>query len=96
MANIEFDIDRVAELSLLVLDDEERVQLTRQLPSIVAYVSKLQEVDTSNIEPKAYLTENQNMFRSDEVDMDNDERRRVIDNFPKKTGDVLEVPAVFE
>lgn len=96
MANIEFDIDRVAELSLLELTDEERAQLEEQLPSIVAYVSKLQEVDTTNIEPKAYLTEEENVFRADEVQMDDDERERVIDNFPKKTGDALEVPGVFE
>ena len=96
MANIEFDIDKVAKLSNLELSDEERAELSEQLPSIMAYVSKLHEVDTSGADPSAYLTKEKNVFREDEVIMDEDERARVIDNFPKKTGDALEVPAVFE
>lgn len=96
MANIEFDIDRVAKLSNLELTDEERAQLTDQLPSIVAYVSKLHEIKTSPEDAKAYLTDQKNVFRTDEVHMDTKERERVIANFPKKTGNALEVPGVFE
>lgn len=96
MAKIEFDIDHLAELSKLELSEEDRALLSEQLPSILEYVSKLQEVDTSKIMAKDYLSDEKNVFRADEVIMDDDERQRVIDAFPKKTGDALEVPAVFE
>ncbi len=96
MSNIEFNLDRVAELSMLSLTDEEKKQLEVQLPSIVAYVSRLHEVDTSNVEAKPYLQQEKNVFRDDEVKEDDSEKERVRDNFPKKTGDALEVPAVFE
>ncbi|MBU1126328.1 MAG: Asp-tRNA(Asn)/Glu-tRNA(Gln) amidotransferase subunit GatC [Patescibacteria group bacterium] len=96
MSNIEFDIDKVADLSMLSLSDEERTQLEEQLPSIVAYVSKLHEVDTSNVSPKAYLTQEKNVFRDDVVVRDDQEIEQVIANFPKKTGKALEVPGVFE
>lgn len=96
MVNIEFDIDHIAKLSRLELSDEDRSKLSEDLPSILAYISKLHEVDTSEIFAKNYLTEEKNVFREDEVLQDEDERKRVIGNFPKETGEMLEVPAVFE
>ena len=97
MANIEFDIDGVAALSMLALTDEERTALTKDLPNIVAYISKLQEVDTSGVDAKAYLTDAVNVFRPDEVvDSEPLTREACIDAFPKKTGSALEVPGVFE
>ena len=96
MPNIEFDIDRIAKLSYLSLSEEEKKDLAEQLPTIVAYISKLHEVDTSGMEAKAYLTDQVNVFRDDEAHIDEDERRAVIDAFPKEQGGALEVPAIFE
>ena len=89
-------VDHVAKLARIELSEEERKTLETDLPAIVAYVDKLQEVDTSNVETREYLTDLQNQFRADEVNMDAQERERVIKAFPKKTGDALDVPAVFE
>lgn len=97
MPNIEFDVDRVAKLAMLDLTDEQRAMLEDQLPSIVSYISKLHEVDTSNVDTKAYLTDRENIFRPDEVaNCPTDERDRCVEAFPKKTGTALEVPGVFE
>ncbi|MFH1712095.1 MAG: Asp-tRNA(Asn)/Glu-tRNA(Gln) amidotransferase subunit GatC [Patescibacteria group bacterium] len=97
MPNIEFNVDTIAKLAMLNLSDEERAMLSEQLPSIVAYISKLHEVDTSGVVAKAYLTEQINVFREDElVECDIDTRKRCVDAFPKKTGEALEVPGVFE
>lgn len=97
MPNIEFDVDKVAKLARLDLTDEERAQLEEQLPSIVAYISKLHEVDTSDVVAKEYLTDQKNIFREDVEDRcDPSVRKRAIDLFPKKTGNALEVPGVFE
>lgn len=96
MAKISFDLDKVAKLSYLKLTDAERKQLEKQLPSIVTYVSKLQEVDTSGIETKAYLSDLHNVFREDVVKIDEAEHRAVVEAFPKAKGGALEVPGVFE
>ena len=42
--------DHIAKLARLDLSDEDHAQLKEQLPSIVAYVSKLHEVDTSGVD----------------------------------------------
>lgn len=97
MPNIEFDVDHVAKLAMLDLTDEQRAMLKDQLPSILSYISKLHEVDTSTVDAKAYLTDRENVFRPDEVkSCPEDMRERIIDAFPKKTGNALEVPGVFE
>ncbi len=93
-----FDVDKIAKLSNMDLSDEERASFSKDLPSIVSYISKLHEVDTDNVDAKAYLTELKNVFAPDvrRHNGDQDHRKEVIDSFPKKTGDALEVPGIFE
>ncbi len=96
MSNERIKIDHVAKLARMNLTEQELEALEQDLPDIIAYVDKLQEVDTSKVEAREYLTDLQNQFRADEVKMDVKERENVINAFPKKTGDALDVPAVFE
>lgn len=97
MPNIEFDIDHIAGLAMLDLNDEERGMFKEQLPSIVAYVSKLAEVDTSGVDASAYISDLQDVMREDvEVKSSDELRTDIIKSFPKESGNALEVPAVFE
>lgn len=49
---MDIDINRLATLAKLQLTDEEKEMLASQLPSIIDYIGKLAEVDTSNVDPK--------------------------------------------
>jgi len=49
------DVIRVAELAHLELTDEEIETYSRQLDSILSYVEKLNELDTSQVEPMAQV-----------------------------------------
>ena len=94
---MDIDIDHIAKLAKLRLTPEERAKFAQQLPQILAYVGKLQEVDTSHVDAKAYLTDAVNVFRADEPrPADEATRRALIDAFPAKSGDALQVPGVFE
>ena len=96
MPNIEFDVDKVARLAKLDLTDEQRAKFAQQLPDILAYVSRLNEIDTSAIDANAYLTDQTNRFRADEVtNCDQDQRKAVTDAFPEQKGGALEVPGIF-
>lgn len=97
MPNIEFDVDHVAKLANLELSDDERAHFSEDLPSIVAYVSKLHEVETEGVAANAYLMKERNVFRADEVESSsNDTQQALVKEFPKSTGDMLDVPGVFE
>ncbi len=92
---MDIDITRLATLAKLQLTDEEKEMLARQLPNILEYVSKLQEVDTTGVDPKAYLTDAVNVLRDDVVTSTRAERDAVVAAFPKSVGEALEVPGVF-
>lgn len=97
MGNIEFDVKKIAGLAKMSLTDEELTIFEKDMPSIMAYISKLQEVDTSKVEAKEYIMETENVYRADEIKAVSEaDRQALINEFPKKTGDALEVPAVFE
>jgi aspartyl-tRNA(Asn)/glutamyl-tRNA(Gln) amidotransferase subunit C len=92
----DISIDHLAKLARIRVTDDEKKALEKDLPAILDYISKLQEVDTSQIEVNAYLTNARNIFREDNISADESEKRAIIESFPKKTGNALEVPAVFE
>jgi aspartyl-tRNA(Asn)/glutamyl-tRNA(Gln) amidotransferase subunit C len=61
------DVIKVGELARLKLDDEEVATFTGQMDAILAYVGKLNELDTSGITPTAHAVPLENAFRNDEV-----------------------------
>lgn len=90
------DINHLAHLARITLSEEDKANITKSFPAILEYVSKLQEVDTSHVEAKAYLTDTVNQWREDEL-LDNATVRKAAHaGFPVATNNALEVPAVFE
>lgn len=62
------DVERVAQLAMLPLTDDEKKLFTPQLSSILSSVTKLDEVDTTDVEATAQVTGLVNVFREDEID----------------------------
>ncbi len=65
------DVKHVADLSNLVLTDEETQKFTPQLDKIIEFVSTLNEVDTSSVEPTSQTTGLTNILREDTIKSDN-------------------------
>jgi aspartyl-tRNA(Asn)/glutamyl-tRNA(Gln) amidotransferase subunit C len=61
------EVLHVAELARLSLRPEEVELFTRQLNDILAYVQKLEELDTSGVAPLAHVIPLVNAFREDVV-----------------------------
>jgi aspartyl-tRNA(Asn)/glutamyl-tRNA(Gln) amidotransferase subunit C len=83
------------KLARLRLQAEERTQLSHDLTDILKMVDKLQEIDTTGIEPLVYLSPVNNVFRPDEV------RNQLsitdsLSNAPKQDGQFFCVPKVIE
>ncbi len=53
----EKDVAYVADLANLELSAEERAGMVRDLNSILGYVDRLSELDTSNVEPMAQVSD---------------------------------------
>ncbi|MFA5945539.1 MAG: Asp-tRNA(Asn)/Glu-tRNA(Gln) amidotransferase subunit GatC [Patescibacteria group bacterium] len=93
---MDIDIAHVAKLARLKLTEAERKTLAEQLPNIVNYIAKLQEVDTNDVDARAYLTDAVNVWREDVAQENEVQRLAIISAFPKKASEALEVPGVFE
>ncbi len=60
------DIDYILKLALLDLSDEDKEKFSEQLGDIIAYFKKLNDLDTSNVEPTTHAIEGlKNVFRED-------------------------------
>jgi aspartyl-tRNA(Asn)/glutamyl-tRNA(Gln) amidotransferase subunit C len=85
----------VSHLARLQLSDADLETMTRQLSSIVEYVTQLQRVNTDGVEPLAHVVELNNVFRADEpapsLPVD-----QALDNAPDRQGDFYRVPAVLD
>lgn len=61
------DIRHIAKLTRLQLREEEVEKFGKELSAILAYVEKLQEVNTKGVEPTAQVTGLNSVFRHDEI-----------------------------
>ncbi len=61
------EIEHVADLARLSFDPVEVEGINRQLNDILGYMGKLEELDTSEIEPTTHALELINIFREDRV-----------------------------
>ena len=96
MAISQDDIEHVAKLARLKITEEEKPLYQEQLDSIVGYVDKLQELKTDKVPEMQTAGTTSNVFRQDDPRPSNQEtRERIIENFPRKQGVMLEVQQVF-
>ena len=59
------EVEYVAKLAKLEFTEKEKVEFTIQLNSILGYFNKLNELDTKNVSPTAYVISNPNLFNKD-------------------------------
>jgi aspartyl-tRNA(Asn)/glutamyl-tRNA(Gln) amidotransferase subunit C len=88
------EVEHIAFLARLQLGSEEIETITQQLNSILGYMEKLSELDTSGIEPTTHAQHLSNAFREDRVlpSLDRDE---VLDLAPEQGGSAFVVPKVI-
>lgn len=95
------DVRRVAELASLELTADEETRMLRDLNAILGYVSHLNELDTSQVEPMAQVSEvigggqSVTVLRADEVRPSLD-RGNVMTSAPETDGVFFKVPKVIE
>ena len=91
----ETQVRKVAQLARLELSPEEIQAFTGQLEAILEYVNKLNELDTSDVEPLAHCLPVHNRLREDVVQpcLSNDE---ALANAPERDGEFFKVPKILD
>lgn len=88
------EVEYVASLARLNLNEEELVRMTGQLDNILAYVAKLDELNTEGVVPTTHAFSITNAFRKDEV-IASLPREEALANAPKENGEAFVVPRII-
>ena len=89
------DVEYVAALAQLAPDEETKLKIVQQLGDILAYMDKLNELDTSHVEPTMHAIAMTNVFREDVVQPSLD-REAALENAPKTDGEYFLVPKILD
>ncbi|MBS3976271.1 MAG: Asp-tRNA(Asn)/Glu-tRNA(Gln) amidotransferase subunit GatC [Syntrophomonadaceae bacterium] len=94
MALAQKDVEGVAFLARLALDEEEIATYTKQLNSILGYMEKINSLDTVGVEPTAHVLPLKNVFRGDvnEPGLSQDE---ALANAPDQERGQFRVPRII-
>ena len=89
------DVEHVARLARLSLNPDDLKTMTGQMDAILGYVDKLNELDTTGIEPMAHAVPMSNAFRDDQI-TEPIGVERALQNAPQKTDNYFKVPKIIE
>ena len=60
-------IDKLAMLARLRFNEEEKESIKNDLQKMIAFVQKMDEVDTAGVEPLQHMSDGTNVWRADEI-----------------------------
>ncbi len=88
------EVERVAHLARLNLTGQELEMMTSQLDTILSYVAKLEELDTTGVPVTTHAFSVANAFREDTVQssLAQDE---ALANGPRQNGEAFVVPRII-
>ncbi|MDD3815030.1 MAG: Asp-tRNA(Asn)/Glu-tRNA(Gln) amidotransferase subunit GatC [Desulfocapsaceae bacterium] len=88
------EVEKVAHLARLNLSAEELETMTTQLDTILSYVAKLEELDTTGVQAMTHAFSESNAFREDKVTASL-AREEALANGPSQNGEAFVVPRII-
>ena len=88
-------VDKIAHLARLELSGSEKQDMIKDMNKILGFMDKLNEIDTTGVEPLVYMTGNINSFREDAVKQDITHEEALL-NAPKHDDEYFLVAKVID
>lgn len=95
MAISKKEIEHIAKLSMLEIDEKHFEKLANDMNAIVEMVDKLKDLDTGKVVDLIELDGNYNIFREDEI-KPSFSRKDILANAPEKKDNCFFVPKIVE
>jgi len=89
------ELQYIADLSKLTLDEATKERLIHDLNEILNYVDQLMKLDTEGVEPMVHVLSLNNAFRQDEIQASM-ERELILQNAPDHLDGYFRVPKVLD
>lgn len=88
-------VDEVAHLARLEFNDSAKAEILNDMNRMLSFVDKLSELNTENVEPLIYMTNEKNILREDvsEITLT---QKEALKNAPKKDSDYFKAPKVID
>lgn len=87
-------IDKLADLAKLQFKDEQKEGIRNDLTKIIAFVDKIDELDTDGVEPLIHMSKEINVLREDEV-KETITQVQALKNAPSKDSDYFKISTVL-
>ena len=88
-------IEKLANLSMLHFNEEEKEAIKADLQKMIGFIDKLQELDTTGVEPLMHMTDEVNVLRNDSTG-NMLKREEALLNAPHHDGVYFKVPKVIK
>jgi len=88
-------IEKLAHLARLKFEASEKEEIKNDLQKMIAFVEKLNELDTAGVEPLLHMTDEMNVLREDEV-KGSISREDALKNAPVHDDKFFKVPKVIK
>jgi len=88
-------LKNISKLARISLDDKDVDNLSKNLSSIIAFIEKLNELDTDKTIPLTSIIDASLTYRKDEVNI-GQTRDQILKNSPEKNNEFFVVPKVIE
>lgn len=89
-------LDRIAELARLDYSDSAaRQAILADMEKVLAFVERLNEVDTEGVEPLIFMTDEADVLRDDVAEVSITKKEALM-NAPVKDSDYFKVPRVLD
>ncbi|HET6766508.1 MAG TPA: Asp-tRNA(Asn)/Glu-tRNA(Gln) amidotransferase subunit GatC [Chitinophagaceae bacterium] len=88
-------VDKLAHLSRLEFNDEDKERIKNDLQKMISFVEKLDELDLEGTEPLLHMSANVNVLREDEI-KGSVSREEALKNAPAHDDKFFKVPKVIK
>jgi len=88
-------VDKLAHLSRLEFNDDDKAEIKNDLQRMISFVEKLDELDLTDTEPLLHMSSNINVLREDEV-KGSISREDALKNAPAHNDKFFKVPKVIK
>ena len=88
-------VKNLADLSRLIFNEKEKEEIKKDLQKMISFVEKLNEVDTTNVEPLLHMTDALNIYREDII-QGSMPKSEALQNAPLADENYFKVPKVIK
>ena len=88
-------VDKIAELSKLEFNKNEKEAILEDMNKMLIFIEKLNEIDTDDVEPLIHMTHEINVLREDDAE-NTISQQEALKNAPSKDSTYFKIPKVLD